>query len=386
MLIRFGTLDYGKEEREALLDLVLEEDPQLSMGKKVYEFETKFAKWLGSKYAVMVNSGTSALITAISAAKTQPPYIESLLTTALTYPAVWNAIEACNLDTEIRDVEDNFVIDACQEGSCEEIEFVEMKFDTDYLLVQLLGKPCGGTEYVNIIIEDASEALGSQLNSQKLGTFGLLGAFSFYVAHQLTTVEGGMVVTDDKELYDICRSIRDNARICTCPVCTLKTIGKCSKRFSYDVVERRWETDIFFGYNFKPTELQGALGCVKMDKLDATISRRHDIYKRYEEEFDTLPEEKGEYIVPIAYPIKVKNPQDAVAKLEKAGIECRGMFPAYSELYKNATRIAKSHILIPLHQNLSDENVEYIIESVKNVKIQTTTNKNATKGRSRERS
>lgn len=355
IMIRFGTLDFGINERNAIQNLIDSNNPQLSMGKKVHEFEQRFAKWIGSKYAVMVNSGTSALMTSLSALRIyMKDGVGPMHTTALTYPAVWNAIEATNYDLYVLDVNDNFVLYPKRNEDWFE----------DFLSVHLLGKPCS----VPALIEDASEALGSSFGGKMLGTNSYMGCFSFYVAHQITTVEGGMVVTDHKELYDLCRSIRDNGRICTCPICTLKTLGKCQKREDFEGIERRWKTQNL-GYNFKPTEFQGALGCVKMDKIDANIVRRHEIFLRYAEEFNTLKEEKGEYIVPIAYPIKVKNPQKSVAKLLEQGIECRGMFPAYSPYHENAYRISQTHILIPLHHNLSDENVEYIIERVKERQI-----------------
>lgn len=358
-MIRFGTLDFQDDERKVIQNLIDIDDPQLSMGKKVYEFEQRFANWLGSKYAVMVNSGTSALMTSLSALRIyMKDGVGPMHTTSLTYPAVWNAIETTNYTPYIMDVDDSFVVPFHVSPSDYD------RFSLDNLSVHLLGKPCK----VPALIEDASEALGTSFQGKNLGTLSFMGIFSFYVAHTITTIEGGMVVTDNKELYDLCRSIRDNGRICTCPICTLKTIGKCQKREDFEGIERRWKTQNL-GYNFKPTEFQGALGCVKMDKIDANIVRRHEIFLRYAEEFNTLKEEKGEYIVPIAYPVKVKNPQKSVAKLLEQGIECRGMFPAYSPHHENAYKISQTYILIPLHHNLSDENVEYIIERVKERQI-----------------
>jgi dTDP-4-amino-4,6-dideoxygalactose transaminase len=339
-MIRFGTVDFGEKERNAIMDLMSIADPMLTLGARVHEFERKFAGWIGSKYAVMVNSGTSALITAILA------YDEPVLATAaLTYCATWNAIKLANKMLILQDVGNDFVV---HNGK------------VPCVAVHLLGKPCRAFNG----IEDTSEALGSKIRNKKLGTFAALGTFSFYVAHIITTVEGGMVVTDSKELYEKCLSIRDNGRICVCPECSLKTTGKCLKRLGFNQIERRWMTR-GLGFNFKPTEFQGVLGLVKMDKIDWICGRRHEIYKIYEEEFHSLPEEPDEFIVPLAYPVQVSDPRQVLARLEVAGIEARGMFPAYSQKFKNAYRISQSYILLPNHQNLSDENVKYIIECVR---------------------
>jgi CDP-6-deoxy-D-xylo-4-hexulose-3-dehydrase len=344
-MIRFGVLDFGTKERLAIQKIIEPDEPQLTMGRLVFEFERKFATWLGSKYAVMVNSGTSALITAISAYSQVYSKPEHLATTALTYPATWNAIRACGINLSIKDIEDDFTVHSTN--------------SVNHLGVHTFGKPCTA----NMIIEDACEALGSFYKSRHLGTFAKLGCFSFYVAHQVNTIEGGMVVTDNAELYEACRSIRDNGRICTCPICTLKTSGKCSKRIDAET-DRRWQTK-FFGYNFKPTEFHGALGLAKMETINENIRRRNEILKIYSHHFGTLMQEEDEFIAPMMYPVKVENPQQAICQLEKKGIETRGMLPAYSEEYCNASRISKTHILIPLHHKLSDSEVQYIVEEVK---------------------
>ena len=242
-MIRFGTLDWGPDEQEAVEDLINQAIPQLTMGRKVADFERSFASWLGSKYAVMVNSGTSALITALKGLQINEMVQDYVHTTALTYCADWNALQACNQEFIVRDVGNDFVMHLDRS-----YDPTRDSFD-DFLSVDLLGKPCRLPGF----IDDAAEALGSKLQGQKMGTHGECGIFSFYTAHQISTIEGGMVVTDDKNLYESFRSIRDNGRICTCPICTLKTLGACNKRTTSESIERRWETQ-HSGYNFKTTE------------------------------------------------------------------------------------------------------------------------------------
>jgi dTDP-4-amino-4,6-dideoxygalactose transaminase len=345
-MIRFGSLNFGDEERNAIIDLVSQKEPQLTMGKQVATFEKKFAEWLGVAHAVMVNSGTSALTLALQAYNSGISH-GPLTTTALTYPADWNALRTTNTPFDIQDVENDFVI--------------HQKNPIECLGVHLLGKPCR----VNAVIEDVAEALGSKINGRKLGSFGLLSCFSLYVAHAINTIEGGIVATNNDALNEILRSLRDNGRICTCPVCSLKSTGTCYKRSETFSVERRWETGTHLGYNFKPTDIQGTLGVIKMKHIDEICKRRNEIFLRYSDAFKNFVQLPDEYIVSIAYPLEVKDPLKAVVKLEKDGIECRGMFPAYSKMQPNAYRIERTHILLPLQQDMTDKDVDFVIEKAK---------------------
>jgi dTDP-4-amino-4,6-dideoxygalactose transaminase len=348
--IRFGTLDFGSAERQAVHDLVDCEEPMLSMGRNVREFEGKFAAWLGCKHAVMVNSGTSALETAVLAAK-QVLGLSCLLTSPLSYCATWNAIINSGVRPRFKDVDD-YVIHEVQ--------------NTPTLPVHLVGK-FSDTAYP--VIEDACESMGSTHNGKKHGRFGLLSCFSFYVAHVITTVEGGMIAVNDgehaEELFDACKSFRDNGRLCICEPCGLKVKGKCGKRLGCDW-ERRWAWQ-FRGHNFKPTEFQGVLGLMKMRKIESIVDRRFQIFRRYNETFHSM-DSGGDKVVSLGYPVKVADPSKVVTRLAELHIEARGMFIPYSAYYKKATEISRSHILLPLHQDLSDEDLEYIIECVGKVK------------------
>jgi CDP-6-deoxy-D-xylo-4-hexulose-3-dehydrase len=350
-MIRFGTTDFGEKERDAMRGLFADSDPQLTMGKYVYEFERKVADWAGVKYAVMTNSGTSALITALSAYRqTVGRNIDEVFVPALTYCATWNSVRASGLKMLVRDVGNDFVLH--NHGGC----------SVSNVAVDLFGKPCR----VPSIVEDATEAMGGTLGGKKLGTLGLMGCYSFHVTHVITTIEGGMVVTDNEHLYNACRQIRDNGKICTCPVCQLKVKGACVKNRGEMNYERRFESN-YDGFGFKPIEVQGLLGCLKMDRIEEITKRRHRIFKMYEEEFSGLGlmELPDEYIVTIAYPLRVANPMKVVGELGRVGIEARGMFPPYSDTFETANSIANSHILLPLHQGLSDDDVDFIIYQTK---------------------
>jgi len=371
-MIRIGTLDWGEEERKAVEDLISQEDPILTLGPITKKFETEFAKWVDSKYAIFVNSGTSALITALKAAKTlysRKLEINAALTTTITYPATWNAILATHMSPICLGVNPNKLTVNMHLMT----HFTE-KF-TIYLPVHLFGIPAfdepddiSMIEYKGIIIEDSCQAIGSKFYGHYLGTIGLAGCYSFYPAHTICTIEGGMIVTDNSKFARICRSIRDNGRMCVCPKCKSKQTGICPKikNNQYDV---RWIYQ-YAGYNFKPTEIQSAIGLVKMKKINKICERRKEIMKMYMEEIPSKYmsiEDEGIEIVPMAYPIQVPKNKSMkfVSFLYKYGIEARGMFIANDPVSTASKEISQSSIYLPCHQNLTDEDVKYIIEKMK---------------------
>lgn len=372
-MIRLGTTDFGNEERKAIADLISVEDPNLTMGKYTKKFEELFARWVGVKYAIAVNSGTSALIIALKALL---EYIKGscsyVLTTPLTYPATWNSIINSKLIPVYRDINLNSLnieIDVDEIFSNERLYYM-----LQYILlpVHLFGNPIRNIKELSevfLLIEDCSQAHGSTINGKKVGSFGIAGCFSFYPAHTITTIEGGMITTNDKDFAEICYSLRDNGRICTCNPCTLKTNGRCKKQRLDDEEEIRWKTK-YYGFNMKMTEFQAALGVVKMKKIDKICERRHKIMLRYLEEIPNgvFSSDNKVKIVPMAYPIFTKkDKKTTMLRLRSKGIEARGMFIAKDNNYENAVYATKHGLYIPCHQNLTDEQIDYIINVVKEV-------------------
>jgi len=353
MRILMGGLDWGSEEKEALHNLIDQYDPQLTQGPKVEEFEKNFAQWIGSKYAIAVNSGTSALMVAISSytiykgIKVRNTHYKFASTSALTYPATWNAITKCGYLPIYTDTgQYSFV---CY------LEGMEHK-DTLMVPVHLFGIPIKNLTKDDCMIEDAAQALGSMYRGKKLGTFGIAGIFSFYPSHQLTTIEGGMIVTDNKDMYHLSQSLRDNGRFCEC--------SKCK-----DKPKDRWKTT-HTGFNMKMTEMQAVIGLVKLRKLNDMCMRRHEIFMRYNEEFSSIPETKDEYIVPLGYPIITEDPQKAMRYLSRMGIDSRPMFPArYTSHCVYANHASQYGFYIPSHHKLTDEEVDLIISKVKEVLV-----------------
>ena len=247
-------------------------------------------------------------------------------------------------------------------------------------------------QYNLIVVEDAAEAVGGTYKGKKLGTLGDIGAYSFYVAHMITTAEGGMCVTNDEEIANIIRSLRAHGRACTCPKCLLLTSDKqCPLRFKETPDKNKIDKRFYFpniGYSAKMNEFEAALGLGQLPKLeDFLIKRRknlktlNSLLKKHEK-FLKLPKEPnfGE-IAPLCYPIVVKNinRNDLIQHLENNNIETRPMFgsiptqqPSFSYLnhklgdFPIAEDVGKNGFYIGCHQEINENDLNYIQQVISN--------------------
>jgi len=230
VLRRIGVGDFkiGPEEREAVLNVL--DSGRITEGRKVLEFESQFSRYIGKKYSVLVNSGTSALITGLNAVKynyTQVKPSSKVVTTPLTYIATVNAIRHANLEPVFVDV-NPFSFNITPESILAHLEQVDDVSEYSIILpVHLMGFPVDMPEVNSIAeknglltFEDAAQAHGSLINGKKCGSYSLASAFSFYVAHNIQVGEMGALVTDDEEVMRFSRRFKANGRMCDCPVCT----------------------------------------------------------------------------------------------------------------------------------------------------------------------
>ena len=216
------------DEREinALVASIL--DGWFGVGKKAHEFENKFAEEIGKKHGIVTNSGSSANLLAISALmshnfeKRLKPGDEVIVPATL-FPTVINPLLQNQLKPVIIDIDPKtYNMDAGL------IEAALGPKTRAIFVMHNLGNPCEMDRIMEIakkhnllVIEDNCDALGSKYDGKPSGSFGIMSTCSFYVAHHITTGEGGMVATDDDELSEIVRSLRDWGRACVCPVCVV---------------------------------------------------------------------------------------------------------------------------------------------------------------------
>lgn len=323
---------YGVDEvYEALASLL---STRVTMGEKVNKFEAMFADYIGVKYAIMVNSGSSANLIALSVL-TNPvlkEHIEpgdEIITPAVTWATTVFPIINCGLVPVLVDVDlETFNINA------EEIRKAITDKTRAIMPVHLLGNPCEMDKIMNIamehnlyVIEDACEAHGAEFRGQKVGSFGDLATFSFFFSHHISTIEGGMVLTNNRELAELAKALRVFGWIRD-----LKDKDATAKR--HEDIDPRF-LFINIGFNFRPTEIQGAFGMHQIKKLDKFIEIRRDNatywtdnLSRYSDYLWLHREREGTKHVWFGYPVTIKpnapfTKQELVDFLEKKGVETR---------------------------------------------------------------
>ena len=262
---------YGADEVNEAIDSLL--STRVTMGDKVRRFERLWAEYLGVAEAVMVNSGSSANLVAVSAL-VNPGFPRPLapgdevIVPAVAWSTTYFPLVNAGLVPVLVDVDlDTFTIDP--EAAARAVG----PRTRAMLIVHLLGNACdmralGGLaeRHGLVVIEDACEAHGAHFEGKPVGTFGAFGTFSFYFSHHISTIEGGMVVTDDADLADLARMLRAHGWI--------RDVKRRPSPESAPIDERFLFVNL--GYNLRPTELQGAFGLHQMAKLEPYIKMRRD--------------------------------------------------------------------------------------------------------------
>ncbi len=259
MQIHLSRPDITEKEIEAVCDVL--RSPNLSLGPKLDEFERAFAEYIGTKRAVAVNSGTSGLFLCMLAMGIGPG--DEVITTPFTFIASTNCIMMVGARPVFVDIDpENLNIDPAG---------IEAKI-TDktkaILPVDVFGSPAGFEEVCQIarkhnlpVLEDSCEALGSELNGKMVGTFGAMSVFAFYPNKQMTTGEGGMIMSDDDELADMCMSLRNQGR------------GKGGGWLGHERL----------GYNFRLSDINCALGIAQLSRIEEIKAKRKKVARMYQE-------------------------------------------------------------------------------------------------------
>lgn len=336
----------GFEEMANMIDATL--DMWLTAGRFNDTFETEFAKYLGVKYALTTNSGSSANLLAISALTSHKlgerrlKKGDEVITVAAGFPTTVNPIVQNGLVPVFVDCEiGTYNIDVTK------IEQAVSDKTRAIFIAHTLGNPFELNKIKEIadkyglwIIEDSCDALGAEYEGQKAGTIGHIGTYSFYPAHHITMGEGGAVVTNDKELYRILMSFRDWGRDCFCKPGKDDT---CKRRFQMQLGNLPYGYDHKYtyshtGYNLKITDWQAACGVAQLRKLPDFLKKRSEnaLYMNQKlndlSEYLILPQVNGN-VKPswFGYLISVKpeapfTKQALVEYLEKNGVGTRQLF------------------------------------------------------------
>jgi len=388
--ISFGTIDITRNAKDIINQVI--KTTRVSQGKYVRDFEKRFASLFDRKYGVAVSSGTDAIALALSTlydfgAKRG----DEIILPALTFIGTANAVLMAGFKPVFVDVEiDTLNINPSL------IEKSITKKTRAILPVHLMGKPCNMDEVIKIskeynlfLIEDAAEAHGSEYKGKKIGSFGDMSCFSTYIAHIISTIEGGIVLTDNSEYADILRSLRTHGRACKCEVCVINLGSNyCKKRFKYG-------KDIRFvfervGFSSKMNEIEAAVGIGNIEIFDKILKQRRknliSLMKKFKEfgkYFYIIEEKPFEKIAPHGFPLVIKeknkiNRNELIIYLAENGIDTRDLFssiPTQCDGYKFlgyrygefpiAEYIGENGLHFGVHQDLNEDDIEYIFNTVK---------------------
>ena len=259
---------------------------RFTMGPEVEMFEKEFAEYFGSKYAVMVNSGSSANLIAISALVLSDKYdlnkSDEVIVPAVSWATTYTVLHQCGLKLRFVDIDLNtFNLDL------DKLENAITDNTRAILAVNLLGNPNDFNELLNIcekydliLIEDNCESMGAKYKGKFAGTFGVCGTFSTFYSHHMATMEGGMILTDDDELNDIMKSIRSHG--------WTRNLGENSPFNTKKDKFYEMFNFIFPGYNVRPVEMEAALGREQLKKLDGFLKERKSNGKYFLNKFSNI--------------------------------------------------------------------------------------------------
>lgn len=270
---------WDHEEYEAIQSVI--QSGMFTMGQKVAEFEKAFADYVGSRYCVMVNSGSSANLVMIGALryKSESPLLPGaeVIVPAVSWSTTYYPLHQYGLKLRFVDIDKdtlNFDLEKLEQAITPNTRAI--------LAVNLLGNPNDFNKIKTIIgdrdivlLEDNCESMGATFEGKQTGTFGLMGTYSSFFSHHISTMEGGMVVTDDEEIYHILLALRAHGWTRNLPkqnrITTDKSDDPFTEAFRF----------VLPGYNLRPLEMSGALGLAQLRKLPMIVRERRNNAERF---------------------------------------------------------------------------------------------------------
>ena len=366
MKVNLSRPDITELEIEAVCQVL--RTPNLSLGPKLREFEQAFEQYVGRKHAIAVNSGTSGMFLCTQAMGWGPG--DEILTTPFTFISSVTTIMMSGATPVFVDIDpvslniDPVLLEAKITDKTKAI-----------LPVEVFGNPSGMDQICEIaekhnlpVLEDSCEGLGSQLNGKKVGTFGVMSNFAFYPNKQMTTGEGGMILTDDDGLAQTCISLRNQGR---------------SRGGGWLAHDR-------LGYNYRLSDINCALGIVQLSRIEEFVQKRQGVVDMYSQLLKdeqrliipTAPENSRMswfvYVVRLTEDYTQEQRNTLLKKMLDHGIQVSNYFPPVhlqpfiAEQYgckegdmPVTDMVVKSTVALPFHNNLTAEEVELVCSELK---------------------
>jgi perosamine synthetase len=379
MKIPMSSPDLTDAERQAVINVI--NTPILSMGQNIPRFEQTFCDLTGAKHALAVNSGTAGLHLCVRAAGIGPG--DLVITTPFSFVASSNALLFENaipifvdVDPQTGNIDPDQVADAVQNiekylpPSTLNVKPATLKA---ILPVDVFGQPAEmdpinavAREHGLAVIEDSCEALGATYKGRQAGTLGDYGIFAFYPNKQITTGEGGVVITSDDKAADFMRALRNQGRA---PGDT-------------------WLSHTYLGYNYRLDEMSAAMGAVQMTRLDEILVKREQVAGWYAERLSEIPGLELPYIAPattrmswFVYVIRLDakiDRADFAKRLEARGVPVRPYFvPIHTQPYMVerfgwregdfpiTEDLGRRGLAVPFSGVMTEEQVEYVCQSLR---------------------
>lgn len=363
MNIPLAKPDLTALEKKYILEVLASE--QLSFGEKLNSFENAFRNSFQAKYAVAMNSGTSALHVAVKALDLKKG--DEVITTPYSFIASGNCLLYEGVKPVFVDIDPNTL-----NMDTSLIEKAITPKTKAILVVHIFGQPCKMDDILSLaekyklyIIEDACEAIGAKWNDQYVGLIGDVGVFAFYPNKQITTGEGGMLITNNEKIYKLASSLRNQGRN----------------------IDSEWLEHQYIGYNYRMSELQAALGLAQMERLNEILEKRKlaaenylNLIKKYQLPIQTpyhLPQSTISWFVFIIILPKEINREMLIKALEKENIQTKPYFPSihlqpfYKQLFNfqagtlpNSEKVSSQTLAIPFYSNIRLEEQEYVISTL----------------------
>lgn len=391
MRIPFGTVTITQKAKDLINEAL--SSNRVSGGKLVRQFEKKFAALMDTKEAVAVGTGTDADALALAAlydfgARRN----DEIIVPALSFVATGNAVLQAGFTPVFVDV-DRYTLNI----DPAKIEEKITEKTRAIMPVHLMGKPADMDPIMEIakrrglyVVEDAAEAHGAVYKGRKVGSIGDMAAYSLYVAHIITTIEGGIITTDRKDFAEVLRSLRSHGRACKCESCVLNTTsGFCEKRFkTANGGDIRFQFERI-GFSSKMNELEAAVGLGNLDIFSDILEKKRknllsmiEKFQKFSPYLYTIKEEPYEKIGPHGFPIIIK--EDApfsrdqlVTHMEKSGIDTRNLFLSMPTQcrgfeylnhvigdFPNAEFMGTNGLHIGVHQDIGEEEIGHVMGTI----------------------
>ena len=370
--IPLADIDFDSREEAAVLEVI--RSRWLTMGGVTQAFEEEFASFIGAHHAIAVANATAALHLACLGVGIGPG--DEVIVPSLTFVATANAIRYTGATPVFVDIESEQDLDIS-------VRTIEQKLTNKTRAIMVMhygGYACDMPAILKLartkglkVIEDAAHAVGSEIEGRKTGIWGDVGCFSFFSNKNMTTGEGGMIVTNDETAASKMRILRSHG------MTSMSWDRHKGHAWSYDVVE--------LGYNYRMDEIRAALGRVQLSKLEKNNERRRALTMLYREQLEELvptvvvpfKESRGTsacHLLPILLPVGYDR-NSFMEHMKSNGVQTSIHYPPihqfkkYTEVgevlyYLPVTEdVARREVTLPLYPGLSDENIAYVVQTVR---------------------